>query len=228
MPSSKHVALLLGGCGVYDGSECTEAVSLILHLERNGCTFDSFAPNKDMVHTVNHTTGDASEDPKRNVMVESARIVRGKIADVATFDIEKYDAVLVPGGFGVMKNLCNYAIVGADKFEVDPDVKKMLSAVLNHPTKVLGVTCIAPMLLPKVKEAVRLTLGKCSGDNFPYAGTCADASALGADHVECDNKGIVVDEVNKVVSSPAFMQDENYYAVYKNIGQLVDEVVKMM
>ncbi len=105
MSTPKHVAVLLAGCGVYDGSECTEAVSTILHLERNGCTFDAFAPNKDMAHTVDHTKGEASENPARNVMIESARIVRGVIADVATFDVEKYDAVVIPGGFGAMKNL---------------------------------------------------------------------------------------------------------------------------
>jgi enhancing lycopene biosynthesis protein 2 len=227
MSSTKHVALLLAGCGVYDGSECTEAVSIILHLERNGCTFDTFSPNKDQVHTVNHTAGSADEDPKRNVMVESARIVRGKIQDVKEFDIDKYDAVVVPGGFGAMKNLCSYAIDGVDKFKIDDGVKKMLTACLDT-KKVLGLTCIAPMLMTKVKPGCKITLGKATGDNFPYAGTIADAISLGMNHVECDNKGIVVDEENKIVTCPAFMQDENFYAVFVNIGMLVDKIVEMM
>eukprot|EP00560_Eucampia_antarctica_P004839 CAMPEP_0197832060 /NCGR_PEP_ID=MMETSP1437-20131217/13132_1 /TAXON_ID=49252 ORGANISM="Eucampia antarctica, Strain CCMP1452" /NCGR_SAMPLE_ID=MMETSP1437 /ASSEMBLY_ACC=CAM_ASM_001096 /LENGTH=227 /DNA_ID=CAMNT_0043435237 /DNA_START=48 /DNA_END=731 /DNA_ORIENTATION=+ len=227
MSSPKHVALLLAGCGVYDGSECTEAVSLMLHLERHGCTFDAFAPDKDQVHTVDHTAGSAAEEPKRNVMVESARIVRGNIQDVKKFDIKKYDAVVAPGGFGAMKNWCTYAIDGVEKYEIDADVKKMLSDCLDA-KKVLGLTCIAPMLLPKVRSGLKFTLGKTTGDNFPYVGTATDAISLGANHVECDNKDIVVDEENKIVTCPAFMQDDTYYAVFMNIGQLVDKVVAMM
>jgi len=227
MSSPKHVALLLAGCGVYDGSECTEAISLILHLERHGCTFDTFAPNKDQYHTVDHTTGSATEEPRRNVMVESARIVRGKIQDIKEFDITKYDAVVAPGGFGAMKNWCSYAIDGADKYKIDDDVKKMLTDCLDA-KKVLALTCIAPMLLPKIKPGLKFTLGKIAGDNFPYAGTATDAISMGANHVECDNKDIVVDEENKIVTCPAFMQDGKFYDVYVNIGMLVDKVVTMM
>ncbi len=121
---------------------------------------------------------------------------------------------------------CNYAIVGADDYEIDTGVKKMLEDCLNTKT-VLGLSCIAPMLLPKVRKGLKITLGKSEGDNFPYAGTCADAAKLGANHVECDNKGIVVDEENKIVTCPAFMQDSGFYPVYENIGQMIDEVVKM-
>ncbi len=225
--AGKHVAILLAGCGVYDGSECTEAVSMILHLERNGCTFDAFAPDKDMAHTVDHTKGTASEDPARNVMVESARIVRGAIKDVSEFDVSKYDALVIPGGFGVMKNLCTYAIDGVDKYEIDAGVKKMILDCIDSKT-VLGLTCIAPMLLPKVKDGLKFTLGKSEGEAFPYAGTCADAVKLGGKHVECDNDDIVVDEDNLIVTAPAFMKDAGYWAVYKNIGQMVDKVAEMM
>ena len=159
-------------------------------------------------------------------MVESARIVRGKIQDVTEFDVEKYDAVVIPGGFGAMKNLCTYAIDGADNYEIDAGVKKMLEDCLRTKT-VLGLSCIAPMLLPKVKKGLKFTVGKSSGDNFPYAGTCADATSLGANHVECDNKGIVIDDENLIITCPAFMQDDGFYPVYVNIGQMVDAVVKM-
>ena len=200
---------------------------MILHLERTGCTFDAFAPNKDQVHTVDHTAGTASDTPARNVMVESARIVRGNIKDVSEFDVEKYSALVIPGGFGAMKNLCNYAIDGVDKYEVDPGVQKMIEDCLQTKT-VLGLSCIAPMLLPKIQTGLKITLGKTSGEEFPYAGTCADATKLGANHVECDNQSVVVDEENKIVTAPAFMQDAGYYAVYENIGQMMDTVVSML
>lgn len=160
-------------------------------------------------------------------MVESARIVRGNIQPASEFNADKFDALLVPGGFGAMKNLCNYALDGVDNYDLDDDVRKMLESCLHSKTP-MGLTCIAPMLLPKIKKGLKITVGKSEGDDFPYAGTCKDASSLGAVHVECDNTGVVVDEENKIVTAPAFMQDAGYFAAYTNIGQLVDTVVKMM
>jgi enhancing lycopene biosynthesis protein 2 len=225
--AGKHVAILLAGCGVYDGSECTEAVSMILHLERNGCTFDAFAPDKAVAHTVDHTKGEASEDPVRNVMVESSRIVRGSIKDLSEFDVSRYHALVIPGGFGAMKNLCTYAIDGADKYEIDDEVKKMILDCIESRT-VVGLSCIAPMLLPKVMNGLKFTVGKSEGEAFPYAGTVADAVKLGANHTECDNDDVVVDEENLIVTAPAFMKDAGYFAVFNNIGQMIDKVVTMM
>jgi len=228
---AKHVAILLAGNGVYDGSECTEAVSMILHLERCGCTFQAFAPNKNQVHTINHTDGSSEEKPARNVMVESARIVRGKIQDVNEFDVTKFEALVVPGGFGAVKNLCTYAIDGVDAYKLDDGVSKMLEACLSTKT-VIGLSCIAPMLLPlSSNKNIKFTVGKSTGDEFPYKGTVTDAIKLTENDnniIECDNKNIVIDEENKVVTAPAYMQDSSHYDVYLNIGQMIDAVVTLM
>ena len=223
----KHVAVLLAGCGVYDGSECTEAVSVILHLERNGCTFDAFAPDKDMAHTVDHTKGEASEDPVRNVMVESSRISRGSIKDLSEFDVSRYNGLVIPGGFGAAKNLCTYAIDGVDNYDIDDGVRKMILDCIESRT-VIGLACISPMLLPKVMNGIKFTVGKSEGEEFPHAGTVADAIKLGANHIECDNDDVVVDEDNMIVTAPAFMKDAGYFPVFNNIGQMIDKVVTMM
>lgn len=34
----KHVAVVLAGCGVYDGSEIHEASAVLVHLSRGGAT----------------------------------------------------------------------------------------------------------------------------------------------------------------------------------------------
>ena len=41
----------------------------------------------------------------RNVLVESARIARGRIHDLEGLLAAEYDAVIFPGGFGAAKNL---------------------------------------------------------------------------------------------------------------------------
>jgi len=55
-----------------------------------------FAPNVDQMHVVDHLTGEPSQE-KRNVLVESARLARGNILDLATLSAKDHDAVIFPG-----------------------------------------------------------------------------------------------------------------------------------
>ena len=91
----KSVAIVLSGCGVYDGSEITEAVATIVHLSTAGASYQCFAPNKDQMHAVNHLTGEAHETT-RNVLEESARIARGNVKDLAELSASDFDAVVFP------------------------------------------------------------------------------------------------------------------------------------
>src|SRR5690606_37348262 len=70
----KKVAVVLAGCGVYDGSEIQEAVLTLLALDRSGSSYQCFAPNIPQMHVINHATGDVAKDEVRNVLVEAARI----------------------------------------------------------------------------------------------------------------------------------------------------------
>ncbi|XP_069109473.1 glutamine amidotransferase-like class 1 domain-containing protein 3, mitochondrial [Argopecten irradians] len=111
---SSKVAVILSGCGVYDGTEVHEASATLVHLSRGGAEVSMFAPNVEQMHVVNHTKGEPME-PNRNVLVESARIARGKIDALSNLDSSKFDAIIFPGGFGAAKNfLKNRKRVGTD------------------------------------------------------------------------------------------------------------------
>ncbi len=111
--SQKKVAVILAGNGVFDGSEIHEAVMTLYAIARNGGTYEIFAPNIDQHHVVNHMTGQEM-DEKRNVLIEAARIARGEISDLDGIDCSKFDALIIPGGFGVAKNLSDFAFVGTE------------------------------------------------------------------------------------------------------------------
>jgi len=115
------VAVILSGTGVQDGSEVTEAVSFMIALSANNVKFQCFAPNKDQHEVINHLTGEKTTE-KRNMLVESARIARGEVKDLAELKVEEFHGVVLPGGFGVAKNLSNYASA-KDKFTIDPTVE---------------------------------------------------------------------------------------------------------
>ena len=123
---SKKVLVILSGCGVYDGSEIHEAVITLVALSDAGASVTCAAPNKDQMHVINHASG-AEMSETRNVMIESARISRGNIADLSTVNPDDFDAVFLPGGFGAAKNLCTFATEGSD-CSIDGDTQRILKA----------------------------------------------------------------------------------------------------
>jgi len=194
-----RIAVVLSGCGVYDGAEIHEAVCTLLAISRAGAEAVCFAPNAPQAHVVNHLTGEEAPET-RNVLVESARIARGKIADLATFDAGAVDALIFPGGFGAAKNLCDFAFKGPG-CAVNPDVEKAVRT-MRAAGKPIGALCIAPALMAKLfgAEGVEVTIGS-------DAGTAAALETLGARHTVTGHGEIVVDRKLKVVTSPCYMLD---------------------
>jgi enhancing lycopene biosynthesis protein 2 len=216
------VGLVLSGCGVNDGSEIQESVITMLELDRAGAEMVIMAPNIDHLHVINHATGEEM-DESRNVLIESARITRGDIKDIAAVKGDDLDALIFPGGFGVAKNLCDYAMAGSD-CSVNPDVSRLISEV-HDAGKPIGVICIAPVLMAKVigekNEKVNLTIG------FDEK-TGSDINAMGANHVMCPVEEFVVDTEKKIVSTPAYMEAKSIKEAAAGIEKLVAEVLGMV
>jgi enhancing lycopene biosynthesis protein 2 len=195
---AKKVGVVLSGCGVFDGAEIHESVITLLALDRAGAEVVVCAPDVDQMHVVNHHTGKVAEGERRNVRVEAARIARGPVADVAEVDASTLDALILPGGFGAAKNLCTFAVDGAD-CTVDPGVAALVRAV-HAQRKPIAAVCIAPALLARVlgDEGPQLTIGTDQG-------TASALEAMGAAHVACPVDEMVVDRDRKLVTSPAYM-----------------------
>lgn len=219
----KKVGVVLSGCGVYDGAEIHESVITLLALDRAGAQIICLAPNIDQMHVINHLTGEEVKREKRNVLVESARIARGDIQDIAQATANDFDALIFPGGFGAAKNLCNFAVKGTD-CEVNPQVARLVGET-HQAGKPIGFICIAPAMAAKIfQEAgiagVRLTIGTDKGT--------ADAiNSMGAVHVDCDVRNAVVDEDNKVVTTAAYMLAGNISEAAEGIEKLVDMIIGM-
>ena len=139
-----RVAVVLSGCGVYDGAEINEAVLTLLCLEQQGASYQCIAPDIPQMHVINHLTGEPVQGESRNVLVEAARIARGNIQDLAKARVDDFDALLVPGGFGAAKNLSDFAVVGAG-MTVQPDFLK-LAREFHQRGKPIGLICIAPVM----------------------------------------------------------------------------------
>ena len=191
------IGVVLAGCGVYDGSEIYESVITLLTLDRAGVEVVCMAPDVEQ-GVVNHLTGDAVEGASRNVLEEAARIARGNISNIAEIKAADIDALIIPGGFGAAKNLCNFAVKGPE-CEVNPEVARLIREIVAA-KKPLGAICIAPAVVSKVlgedKVAHQLTIGT-------DAGTAQALTSMGSTHVDCDVRNCVIDKDNKLVTTPA-------------------------
>ena len=215
---SKKIAVILSGCGVYDGAEIHESVITLLRLDQRGAQVECFAPDVAQLHVINHLTGEEMPE-SRNVLVESARIARGTVKDIGQANAADFDALIVPGGFGAAKNLSNFAVEGAG-CSINPQVLALAEAFAEA-GKPVGLICISPALAAKIYgPGVTCTIGN-------DADTAAALDKMGATHVECTVEDIVEDPARKLVSTPAYMLGKNISEVASGINKLVDRVLEL-
>jgi enhancing lycopene biosynthesis protein 2 len=207
-------AVILSGCGVFDGAEIHEATLSLLAIARNGGSYKIFAPDVQQHHVINHISGEEM-DESRNVLIESARIARGDIQSLDMYSADDFDALILPGGFGVAKNLCTYAFDGPG-FTVDKVISKIITET-NAAGKPIGALCISPVLITKVLGEVDVTIG---GDEA----TAGHIEGMGGVHIPASNGEIVIDTKNRVVSNPCYMND----AAITDIADGADAVVKAL
>lgn len=216
----KRVAVILSGCGVFDGAEIHESVLTLLALDRANARILCAAPDVPQHHVVNHLTQQPVPGETRNVLVESARIARGQIIPLRQLKVSDLDAVIVPGGFGAAKNLCTFALAG-EHFDVHADVARILQET-HQAGKPIGFVCIAPALAAKLfgAEQVEFTIGTDPG-------TAQALAASGGQHVPCNVFNAVVDKRLKIVTTPAYMLASRITEAEAGINKLVQAVLDM-
>jgi len=219
----KRIGVVLSGCGVYDGSEIHEAVLTLLAIDKAGAEAVCMAPDVDQMHVINHLTGEEASET-RNVLQESARIARGNIKNMKDVKASDIDALVFPGGFGAAKNLCDFAVKGADctvlKGVADL-VREMAEA-----KKPIGAACIAPALVAgifKGESAIKpsLTVGNDKG-------TAQAIEAMGSSHINCPVREFTVDSKNRIVSTPAYMLGTRISEVAEGIEKMVNAVIELI
>lgn len=218
----KNVGVVLSGCGVFDGAEIHEAVLTLLYLDNMGANVQCFAPDMDQLHVVNHYTQQVAGGEKRNVLVESARIARGKIKPLSEIDLDGLDAIIFPGGFGAAKNLCSFAVEGAN-CSANPEAAKVIQEA-HAKGKVIGAICISPVLVARSFKDTDIKPRVTIGTDKDVSGAIC---SFNADAVSAEADEVIVDEKNKIVTTPAYMLGKSISEVARGIEKLVSEVIKL-
>ena len=214
----KKFAIVLSGCGVFDGAEIHEATLTMLAVMKQGAQYEIFAPDINQHHVVNHITGEEMPE-QRNVLIESARIARGQIKDLKLYDPNNFDALIFPGGFGAAKNLCDFAFKGAD-CTVNTDVEKAILKTAGK-NKPIGALCISPVIFAKIFGDVEVTIGQ-------DAGTAEAIEKLGATHIQTNHGEVVFDEKNNLFTTPCYMLDANILDIAKGASNIVKAMLEII
>lgn len=173
--------VLLAGCGLGDGSCVEEAVLTYTALDKYNCDYtpaaeDILAPSMD------HITEQQCEN--RSVLTEAARIGRGRIKNIMDIALDDYDALLIPGGIGLLVN-----------YRASDMVRACITHFVRH-KKAIGTMCAGIDFLRGIlgagllqEEAKDLEAVACCHDNsgnifytpaFRKTGSCYDVM-LGID-----------------------------------------------
>ncbi len=214
----KKFAVVLSGCGVFDGAEIHEATLTMLAIMKQGATYEIFAPDIPQHHVINHITGEEMSE-KRNVLTESARIARGQIKDLAEYDPNNYDALIFPGGFGAAKNLCDFAFEGAN-CTVNSEVEKAILKTAGK-NKPIGALCISPVIFAKIFGDVEVTIGQDPG-------TAEALEKMGATHTITNHGEVIFDEKNNLFTTPCYMLDANILDIAKGASNIVKAMLERM
>lgn len=220
----KKVGVILAGCGHMDGAEVRESVLTLLYLDKlaskNPFEIVMMAPNRNQHHVMDHFNKEEIRET-RNILVESARIARGNIHDIASIDPNNLDALIMPGGFGAAKNLCDFAFKGSEG-AVDDHVTRLLNHCHEN-KKPIGGICISPAIISLVlgSKGVTVTVGANNE-------TINEVKATGANHQDCLVTEICFDEANRLVTTPAYMHGQaKTHEVAEGIEKCVEKVIAL-
>jgi len=227
---AKKVAVLLSGCGVYDGSEIHESVLTLLSLANAGLDYECFAPDKDQHHVINHRTGEPMEET-RNVLTESARIARGEIKPLNELSVEAFDALVIPGGFGTAKNHTKWAFEGPAG-AIDTEVRDAIRS-FHAAGKVITAFCMAPTTVAKAFEGTevhaQLSVGTTE-ESSPYEieAITDGMKSIGSIPNMVSKADYSYDEENRIFCSPCYMMDMGIAELAASIDRTIQVMAKKL
>lgn len=213
-------AVILSGCGYLDGAEIRESVLALLALDQQGVSAHIFAPDATQMHVVDHLKKAPVDGASRNVLEEAARIARSEVAPLAALDMAQFDLLVIPGGFGVAKNLSDFAVKGAEA-AVLPEFENAVRAAFEQ-KKPIAAICIAPAVLALALKGkgITLTIGE-------DANVAAAIAASGNIHQECASESCVIDDANSIVTCSAYMREDALSSIARGIDSCIKAAVSM-
>jgi enhancing lycopene biosynthesis protein 2 len=220
-----NCAVILSGCGSGDGSDVWETVLLSYLLSKKGINPLFFAPDWEQKEVVNHLSGIAAPDG-RNVLAESARIAGEEIREIQSLSGKDVDALILPGGAGVVKNLSD--LVGdakKDYLKPKPELQRLIREIYRRkkPIGACGISAIlvASALRDILETPLTITIGKDPE-------LIRQAEGMGALNVLSRGTDAVIDTEHRLVTTPANLLKLKVTDLALSLENLVNGILELV
>jgi enhancing lycopene biosynthesis protein 2 len=196
--------VLLSGCGAYDGTDVSEAVLVLLALDRAGARAELFAPEREQMDVVDHAstlTAEPGEGARRDVFRESCRLSRARVTPLGSARVEILDALVLPGGFGAAKNwMTGFASPGVPRTPHAEEARFVRHFLDSR--KAVGSISLGRALVSAV-----------IGEELPDEPAPVPAT------------GVAADEARRLYYTPGFLASDRISEVAAGIERLVEKLL---
>ena len=220
-----NCAVILSGCGSGDGSDVWETVLLSYLLNKKGINPLYFAPNWEQSEVVDHLNKTAAPDG-RNVLKESARIAGEEIKEIESLSGKDFDALILPGGAGVVKNLSD--LVGETKkdyLKPKPELQRLIREFYRRkkPIGACGISAIlvASALRDILETPLTITIGKDPE-------LIRQVEGMGALNVLSRGTDAVIDSEHRLVTTPANLLKLKVTDLALSLENLVNGILELV
>lgn len=217
------VGVLLSGLGYGNGSDIPETILTALYLSEAGVEVIYLAPEVGLSQPVTHGIG-KSPGQQRDILRESTRLSSGPVVALDQIQPQDLDALIIPGGPGAVKTLCDFQSAG-EGCRVHEGVRHLVGSMVRRKRPV-GVSSTAVLLLARIlRNRPGITATLTAGNDAEMAGKI---QAMGSVHVPTRADEAVVDEHNRLVSTSGSSAGGKMATMAQGIQNLVRGVLELL
>lgn len=210
--SKLPVGIVVAGCGVTAGSDPYEVAWVTYHLEKHTLPWQFLAPQ----HSISETSQRELLAKASSSWIGAQQITRGKVLALEQIEARQLSAIIVPGGPGILTILAK--MPSDSEIEIHNEFKNLVRNLYRRKKPIGGIGAggllISAALFHPQEHTPTITLGK-------DARWIALLEARGGIHVPVRSDEVVIDEKNRIVTTPGFAADDSLQMVERGIGNLV-------
>jgi enhancing lycopene biosynthesis protein 2 len=217
------VGVLLSGLGHGDGSDVQETVLTTLYLQQAAADATFIAPGGAQLDVIDHHAT-KKVDERRDILIESSRATRKKILPLDQIDPAQLNALIIPGGLGAVKNLCDFFSAG-ENCRVHEGVRHLVGILVRR-KRAIGVLSHGAVLLARIlqnRQGITPTL--TVGNDAEMAG---HIQAMGGINVPTKADEALIDEQNRLVSAAGLISGGDLAVAARGIENLVRGVLELV
>jgi len=218
----KKIGVILSGCGFQDGSDPRESALVILEIEKKNCQVQFASLKANQKEVIDHHSLEIMFQ-SRDILAESSRISGTNIQEIRELSGADIDALIIPGGQGIVKNLTSAADENAS-FRTHPDLRKLLREMFRRRKPIGGCGMASLIIAESLRDITETALTLTSG-NDPHL--TQQLETLGAVHIIARADEAVMDQHNRIVTTPGAQLRQRTLDFHAGITNLVEGILEL-